>query len=333
MDVEKSDYVPVISLKGINKNFKVKMKNSTKSFFRNFFDRKFEKISALKDLSLDINEAEIVGYIGPNGAGKSSSIKIMCGILKPDSGQCIVNGVIPWKNRVKNAGQIGVVFGQRSQLWWDVPVIDSFELLKEIYKIPNQVYENNLKELVELLKIESIIKMPLRQLSLGQRMRCEFVAVLLHNPKILFLDEPTIGLDSMSKVIMRNFIKKINSERKITVVLTTHDMQDIEALANRIVLIAKGSILFDGSIEQFKELALNNKVIKIKHTGGILPERDNLTIDMISDFEYRVKLNSKNTDISEVIRYITDHLNISDMSISEVNLEDVVVQIYKGYGL
>lgn len=326
--------MPILSLKNINKNFKVKTKNSnSKNFLKNLFERKFEKIQALKDVSVDINQAEIVGYIGPNGAGKSSSIKIMCGILKPDSGQCTVNGIVPWKNRIKNARQIGVVFGQRSQLWWDVPVVDSFELLKEIYKIPKEVYEKNLDELVGLLKIESIVKMPLRQLSLGQRMRCEFVAALLHNPKILFLDEPTIGLDSTSKVIIRDFIKKINSERKTTVILTTHDMQDIEAIANRIVLIVKGRVLFDGSIEKFKELALKNKTIKIKCSGGILPDRDDLIIDRVSNCEYKVRLSSKDTDISEVIGYITDHLNILDISISEVNLEEVVLQIYKGFGL
>ena len=326
--------MPILSLKNINKTFKVKTKSSnSKNFFKNFFDRKFEKIQALKDVSIDINQAEIVGYIGPNGAGISSSIKIMCGILKPDSGQCTVNGIVPWKNRIKNARQIGVVFGQRSQLWWDVPVVDSFELLKEIYRIPKRIYEKNLSELISLLKIESIVKMPLRQLSLGQRMRCEFVAALLHDPKILFLDEPTIGLDSTSKVIIRDFIRKINSERKTTVILTTHDMQDIEAIASRIVLIVKGCVLFDGSIEKFKELALKNKTIKIKYCAGTLPDRDDILIDKVSNCEYKVRLNSKDTDISEVIRYITDHLNILDISISEVNLEDVVLQIYKGFGL
>jgi len=190
----------------------------------------------------------MVGYIGPNGAGKSSTIKILSGILTPDDGTCIINGRIPWKERKEHVKDIGVVFGQRTQLWWDVPIIDSYELLRDIYEIPTQTYEENLEELTELLSLKELLKTPARQLSLGQRMRCEIAASLLHSPKTLFLDEPTIGLDAVSKLAVRDFIRKQNKKHNTTVLITTHDMQDIEALADRVLLIGKGTLLFDGSL-------------------------------------------------------------------------------------
>ena len=194
----------------------------------------------------------MVGYIGPNGAGKSSTIKILSGILTPDQGTVLVDGRIPYKNRIQHVSQIGVVFGQRSQLWWDVPVIDSFELLKDIYQIPNTQYKQSLEELTDLLNLGELLRSPARQLSLGQRMRCEIGASLLHQPRILFLDEPTIGLDAVSKLAVRDFILKQNQLHKTTVILTTHDMQDIEALASRIILIGKGQLLMDGSLSDIK---------------------------------------------------------------------------------
>lgn len=195
----------------------------------------------------------MVGYIGPNGAGKSSTIKILSGILTPDSGTCLVNGRVPWKDRIRHASQIGVVFGQRTQLWWDVPVADSFDLLKDIYRIDPALYRKNRDELTELLDLSQLLRTPARQLSLGQRMRCEIAASLLHSPKVLFLDEPTIGLDAVSKLAVRSFIRRLNETRRITVILTTHDMQDIEALASRILLIGKGKILLDGTLDDIRQ--------------------------------------------------------------------------------
>ena len=239
----------MIVVKNICKTYKVARRNAGfGEAVKAFFHRDYETVTALDNISFSINDGETVGYIGPNGAGKSTTIKILSGILTPDSGECLVDGRIPWKNRIEHVAKIGVVFGQRSQLWWDVPVTDSYELLKDIYSIPSEVYRKNRDELSELLDLGDIIRTPARQLSLGQRMRCELAASLLHSPDILFLDEPTIGLDAVSKIAVREFIVRLNSERKITVILTTHDMQDIEAITKRIILIGKGKILLDGDI-------------------------------------------------------------------------------------
>lgn len=239
----------MITMSNICKNYKVARRNAGfGEAVRSLFHREYETITALDNVSFSINDGETVGYIGPNGAGKSTTIKILSGVLTPDSGECLVDGRIPWKNRIEHVSQIGVVFGQRSQLWWDVPVIDSFELLKDIYSIPAEVYMRNKDELTELLELGDILRTPARQLSLGQRMKCELAASLLHSPRILFLDEPTIGLDAVSKIAVRDFIVKLNHERKTTIILTTHDMQDIEAITKRIILIGKGRILLDGNV-------------------------------------------------------------------------------------
>ena len=233
-----------INVKHISKTFKVaKRRSGMKATLKSFFKRNYIYVEAIKDISFQIEKGEIVGYIGPNGAGKSTTIKILSGILLPDSGEVKVDGLVPYKDREKYVSNIGVVFGQRSQLWWDIPAEDTFDLLRDIYKLDNEEYQKTKNELVKLLNIENIMQIPVRQLSLGQRMRCEIAASLIHNPSILFLDEPTIGLDAISKEVVRNFIKKINKELKTTIILTTHDMSDIEALAKRIILIGKGQIL------------------------------------------------------------------------------------------
>ncbi|MBQ7475489.1 MAG: ABC transporter ATP-binding protein [Clostridia bacterium] len=244
----------MIELKNVCKSFRVSKRgagfgNAVKALFR----REYETVEALRDVSFTIGDGEIVGYIGPNGAGKSSTIKIMSGILTPDGGECVINGRVPWRDRVAHVREIGVVFGQRSQLWWDVPVIDSFELIRDIYKVGASEYGKTLDELTERLSLSEILKTPTRQLSLGQRMRCEIAASLIHGPKILFLDEPTIGLDAVSKLAVRDFIRDIHREHGTTVILTTHDMRDIEALTERVILIGKGRILMDGPLDTFFE--------------------------------------------------------------------------------
>ena len=243
----------MIELQGICKTFRVAKRDAGfGKAVKALFHREYSLVHALEDVSFTIQEGEMVGYIGPNGAGKSSTIKVMSGILTPDSGNCRIDGLTPWKDRKAHVRQIGVVFGQRSQLWWDVPIVDSFELIRDIYEVDEREYRNNLEELTEMLDLAEILKTPARQLSLGQRMRCEIAASLLHSPRILFLDEPTIGLDAVSKIAVRKFIQRLNQEKKTTVILTTHDMQDIEALTERILLIGKGRILLDGSLEKLK---------------------------------------------------------------------------------
>ena len=243
----------MITMEHVCKSYKIAKRNAGfGEAWKALFHREYEVIHALKDVSFTIGDGEMVGYIGPNGAGKSSTIKILSGILTPDSGKVLVDGRVPYKDRIAHVKEIGVVFGQRSQLWWDVPVIDSFELLKDIYSIPESQYKQSLDELTELLNLAELLRSPARQLSLGQRMRCEIAASLLHSPRILFLDEPTIGLDAVSKLAVRDFILKRNRTHGTTVILTTHDMQDIEALASRILLIGKGEILMDGTLEDIR---------------------------------------------------------------------------------
>ena len=244
----------MITMEHVCKSYKIAKRNAGfKAALKALFHREHEIIHALRDVSFTISDGEMVGYIGPNGAGKSSTIKILSGILTPDSGTVLVDGRIPHKERTRHVRDIGVVFGQRSQLWWDVPVIDSFELLKDIYTIPDPQYRKSLEELTELLNLSELLRSPTRQLSLGQRMRCEIAASLLHRPRILFLDEPTIGLDAVSKLAVRDFILQQNKNHKTTVILTTHDMQDIEALTNRIILIGKGRLLLDGTLDDIKK--------------------------------------------------------------------------------
>lgn len=263
----------MITMEHVCKSYKVAKRNAgMREACKALFHRETERIPALSDVSFTIHDGEMVGYIGPNGAGKSSTIKILSGILTPDSGDCYVDGRIPWKNRIEHVKQIGVVFGQRSQLWWDVPVIDSFSLLKDIYSVPTPQYQQNLEELTGLLHLEELLKTPTRQLSLGQRMRCEIAASLLHRPRILFLDEPTIGLDAVSKLAVREFILRLNQEHKTTVILTTHDMQDIEALTQRVILIGKGQVLLDGTLEDMRNAV---------RSGGDDGTAEDLSLDQI----------------------------------------------------
>ena len=232
-----------IHVQNLQKHFVVRKKREKGALFR-----EKEIKEALKGVSFDIGQGELVGYIGPNGAGKSTTVKILSGILTPDGGEALVDGQIPWKNRKSYVRGIGVVFGQRMQLWWDVPILDSYGLLRDIYRIPENDYKDRLGELTEALDLGGLLRTPLRQLSLGQRMRAELCGSLLHRPKILFLDEPTIGLDAVSKLALRDFLRRENREHKTTIMLTTHDMEDIAALCSRVMVLGHGSKLYDGSL-------------------------------------------------------------------------------------
>lgn len=322
-----------IVVKNISKTFKVSKKQDGKmTTLKNFFKREYKYIQAIKDISFSIEKGEIVGYIGPNGAGKSTTIKILSGILVPDSGTVKVGNKIPYKEREKYVKDIGVVFGQRSQLWWDIPACDTFDLLKEIYKLDDLEYQKTKQELIETLNLNDIIDIPVRQLSLGQRMRLEIAASLLHKPKILFLDEPTIGLDAVSKQIVRDFIKKINKKYGMTVILTTHDMNDIEALANRIILIGKGTLLYDGSLNTLKKKYDNNRYIEIITKDKI----KNIRKKGITSFDkipngYRFIIDSKILDVSSFINYISEKINIIDIDIKNENIDNIIINLYKEY--
>lgn len=322
----------MIEVKNLSKTFKVYKRNQgLTEAVKALFNRKYEIVQALDNVSFTINEGEMVGYIGPNGAGKSTTIKIMSGILNPDKGQCIINGRTPWKDRINHVRDIGVVFGQRSQLWWDVPVIDSFSLIKDIYKVSEDQYKKNIKGLTELLNIGDIIKTPTRQLSLGQRMRCEIAASLIHDPKILFLDEPTIGLDSISKISVREFIKDINKEKKTTVILTTHDTQDIEALTKRIILIGKGRVLLDGQLEDLKEKFSKDRTITLNYYGDLNQLCCGLKLSEKYDGRAVVEVDTDVISVSDAIGYLSSKVNINDVQVSSTTVEDVVVGLYKEY--
>ncbi len=243
-----------IFLNGISKRFYVYERPEGKwGLLKGAFMRSVREVRALDGIGFEIGEGELVGYIGPNGAGKSTTVKVMSGILTPDGGECRICGRVPWKERAAHVSQIGVVFGQRSQLWWDVPVSDSLKLLRDIYDIPAAGFAVRLRELTDTLDIGKLLKTPARQLSLGQRMRCELAAALLHSPKILFLDEPTIGLDAVSKLALRAFLREENKKSGVTILLTTHDMDDIEALCSRVMVIGRGRLLHDGPLQSLRE--------------------------------------------------------------------------------
>lgn len=325
----------MITLNNICKSYTVAKRSAgLAQAFKALFKRDYERIEALQDISFHIDPGEIVGYIGPNGAGKSTTIKVMSGILVPDRGTCNILGYTPWKDRIAYVKHIGVVFGQRSQLWWDLPVIDSYQLLKDIYKIPSTQYHQMLNLLVETLDLQPILHTPVRQLSLGQRMRCEIAASLLHDPKILFLDEPTIGLDAVSKIAVRKFIQHINKEKGVTIVLTTHDMSDIEALADRILLIGKGRLLFDGNIEQLRKRFGAQKTITIQFKETSLkPNIEGTTLLSWTPDQAVISINEDKMKVSEVIAQLSQMFELVDINIEDQPIEETIVHMYKEYDL
>ena len=249
----------MIEMKGISKTYRVRRREAgLGNALKSLVSRDDTLVPALQNMSFTVPDGQILGYIGPNGAGKSTTIKILSGILRPDSGTCTVDGLTPWADRKKHVARLGVVFGQRSQLWWDVPVMESFLLLRDIYRVGEREFRENLDRLTELLDLGELLRTPARMLSLGQRMRCEIAAALLHGPKVLFLDEPTIGLDAVSKLKVRSFILEQNRLCGTTVLLTTHDMQDIDALCSRVLLIGKGQLLLDGDTARIRSMAGEN---------------------------------------------------------------------------
>lgn len=321
-----------ITVRHINKTFKVPIKSEGNfSTLKDFFNRKYKYVKAIDDISFSIKKGEIVGYIGPNGAGKSTTIKILSGILVPDNGSVIIDRKVPWIDRKKYVSEIGVVFGQRSQLWWDIPAIDSFNLLKDIYNLDDKSYNQTLDELIDLLNLKDIINVPVRQLSLGSRMRCEIAASLLHKPKILFLDEPTIGLDAVSKKIVREFIKKINKKDKVTIILTTHDMSDIEALAKRIILIGKGKVLYDGTLSKLKKEYDYLRKIKIDTKDKINIDEDCVVSQTNTKEGIEFVIDIRKTEISDFINLISAKISIIDIDVDSGNIDELIVRLYEDF--
>lgn len=329
----------MIQVENLTKEFKIyKKQPGLKGAVKGLFSKEADIKKAVDNISFNIGEGEMVGYIGANGAGKSTTIKMMTGILVPTSGKCIVNGIIPYKDRQKNASQIGVVFGQRTQLWWDLPLTETFSILKEIYNVNDSDYKNRMEFFNEVLEINEFIGSPVRTLSLGQRMRADLAAALIHNPKILYLDEPTIGLDVMVKENIRKAIKQINQEFKTTVILTTHDLSDIEELCDRIIIIDKGKSVYDGSIEKIKDTygymrtvqtfvkdIKTAKQIDIKKEFG-LAEEDAIT--WMKDNSLFVSFNKNKISISEIVGHIMSKVQVMDINIKETDIEEIIKKIY-----
>ncbi len=320
-----------INVEHLNKEFKVLQRESgLKNAFKSFVKRKYKIIKAVDDISFQIEKGEIVGYIGPNGAGKSTTIKMLTGILKRDSGNIVVNGYDPFKDRIKYVKDIGVVFGQKSQLWWDIPVIESFDLIKSIYKISNKDYQENLEELIQMLDLKEFLNTPVRSLSLGQRMRAELAASLLHNPSILFLDEPTIGLDAVSKVSVRKFIKEINKKRNVTVILTSHDMNDIEALTNRLIVIGNGKKLYDGTLSGIKKKFAHKKQLEIIFKGiKNIPNIKDVKIIKKNKNKVLLDVDVDKISISTIVRKYTEVSEIEDVNIINDDIDDIIVKLYQ----
>ncbi|CAN5503540.1 hypothetical protein BH09PLA1_BH09PLA1_11340 [soil metagenome] len=296
---------------------------------RGLAKRTYRGVRALDGISFEIQPGELVGYIGPNGAGKSTTVKTLAGILVPDGGRCEVDGRVPWKDRIAHVGRIGVVFGQRTQLWWDLPVIESFDLLRDIYRVDEGAYRLARNEMIALLDLEKLLDVPVRQLSLGQRMRCDIAAALLHRPPILFLDEPTIGLDAVSKLVVRDFIRRINRERGVTVILTTHDMDDIEALCTRVIVIGDGKILSDGTLVDLRARVTRERwlTVDLADDGVAIVDAD-ATVIRREGQRVCLAFDPQVVSPAELIRRVTSAHAIRDLFVENPPIETIIARLY-----
>ena len=323
-----------IRVENLSKTYRVAQRDpGLAGAVRGLFRRRHRDIAALNGVSFALERGELLGFIGPNGAGKSTTIKILSGILRPTSGHCDVDGLVPWEQRIAHVARIGVVFGQRTQLWWDLPIIESFELLRDIYRVDASRFAGTLDRLVEMLKIAPLLDTPLRQLSLGQRMRCEITAALLHAPSILFLDEPTIGLDATSKLALREFVKELNRSDGVTVILTTHDMHDIEALARRVIIIGNGRLLRDSSFESMRSEVLGERRLIVDFASSIdavaiegarVRARDGRTVEFAFD-PTRIAAHSL------IARIAAEH-DVVDIRVEDPKIEEVIARFYALHG-
>ena len=331
----------MIDVRNVSKEFKKVVKESGfKGSVKSLFNKKVEIVKAVDDISFTVEEGEILGFIGPNGAGKSTAIKMLTGILTPTSGEIVINGQVPYKNRKKYVKEIGVVFGQRTQLWWDLPLSETFTVLKEIYQIEDKAFKEKMDFLNQVLELDEFITSPVRTLSLGQRMRADIAASLIHSPKVLFLDEPTIGLDVVVKDNIRKAIAEINKNEKTTIILTTHDLSDIELLCKRIVMIDKGKKVYDGELDAMKEKYGKMREIHINLKSA--DDMSKLAFDKqfgLSDDDLEIKVegkkavvkfNSSKAMVSEMLSYILGTITVKDISVSEADIEEIIRRLYKG---
>ncbi|MHC4858665.1 MAG: ABC transporter ATP-binding protein [Planctomycetota bacterium] len=295
--------------------------------------RKHRVVRALDGVSFGIEPGELVGYIGPNGAGKSTTVKVLAGILVPDSGRCEILGRVPWKQRIEHVSRIGVVFGQRTQLWWDLPVADSFDLLRDVYRVPADRHARTRGELIDLLDLGPLLDVPVRQLSLGQRMRCDLAAALFHEPDLLFLDEPTIGLDAIAKLAVRDFVRTLNEERGVTVILTTHDMDDIEALCRRVIVIGQGRIYCDDTLEGLRARVSSERrlIVDLAHADGDIHDPD-ATVVRREGQRVTLGFDPKRVAPETLIARVTAQHEIRDLFVENPPIEEIIAQLYEQEG-
>jgi viologen exporter family transport system ATP-binding protein len=326
-----------IYVRDLSKHFRsFKRREGLLGSIQNLFVRDYHTVAAVDRVSFSIERGEMVGYIGPNGAGKSTSIKMLTGILVPTSGEIRVNGFVPSRQRAQYVKTIGAVFGQRTQLWWDIAVVESFKLLRRIYDVPQRDFDARMEHFNAILGIRDYLHTPVRKLSLGERMRCDLAAALLHNPPLLFLDEPTIGLDVVAKDHIRQFLRSINREFRTTVLLTTHDLDDIEELCRRIMIIDHGRVLYDGPLEDLKQRLLRTKQIKfaLKDRAQVARVaaccREGLELEQVDELTYRIRFDRGRVGTADLIRQILDTVEVRDLLIEDEPIEEIVKRIYAG---
>ncbi|MCP8617975.1 ABC transporter ATP-binding protein [Salirhabdus salicampi] len=328
----------MIYVNDLRKEFKsYSSRSGLKGAFRDLFNRNYKILRAVDDISFSVKPGEMVGYIGENGAGKSTSIKMLTGILTPTSGEVVVNGYVPHKEREEYVRSIGVVFGQRSQLWWDIAVQESFRLLKKVYKVSDEAYEEHMSHVINTLELGPLMDKPVRKLSLGQRMRCELAAALIHNPPLLFLDEPTIGLDVLVKNKIRQFLKEINEKYNTTVLLTTHDISDIEALCERVVMLDKGKVIYDGLLTDLRSRWVEGKEVEFQFVNEVSEQELKQLANGIPIFWQQQDRNnvwSANVEdddevISDVIARVVNRFKINDVNVKAISTEEIIRNIYE----
>ncbi len=323
----------IIQVDGLSRTFMVlKRRTGILGQLKNLILPAYRQVHAVHEVCFSLERGELVGYLGPNGAGKSTTLKMLTGLLTPTSGSVVVNGYIPWKQRSEYVRRIGAVFGQRSALWWDLPVIDSLDMMQAIYRIPTGRYKENLNLFIQMLEMGPFLNSPVRSLSLGQRMRADLCAALLHDPEIIFLDEPTIGLDVVAKERIRNFIRELNQQRGTTVILTTHDLSDVEKLCERVMIIDTGRMLFDGSLSELTARFEQERMLIVHF------EDDYRDVDVpgvaspLRDGRMAVyNFDPREMAVSSIIGYLLEHFQVRDIEIKRAEIEDTIRSIYENH--